>query len=69
MIFYDFGVLLYGRPFTPVFFYFLHNPTTPILPINVDQRRPYLEKDTTRSRSVVIREVPTVPGRTRVTPD
>ena len=48
MIFFDFGVLLfYGRIPTLISFYFLHNPTTPKLPIYVDQRRPYLEKDTT----------------------
>ena len=45
---YDFGVLLYGCIPTLIFFYFLHNPTTPILPIYIDQRRPYLEKDTTQ---------------------
>ena len=28
---YDFGVLFYGRTPTLIFFYFLHNPTTPIL--------------------------------------
>ena len=64
----DFGVLFYGRIFTLISFYFLHNPTTPILPVYVDQRRPHLEKDTTRPRSVVIRKIPTVPRRTLVTP-
>ena len=52
---YDFGVLFYGRTPTLIFFFLLHNPTTPILPVYVDQRWPHLEKDTTRSRSVVIR--------------
>ena len=33
---------------TLILFHFLHNPTTPILPVYVDQRRPYLEKDTTQ---------------------
>ena len=42
------GVLLYGRIPTLIFFYFLHNPTTPILPVYVDQQRSHLEKDTTR---------------------
>ena len=38
MIFYmTFGVLLYGRTPTLIFFYFLHNPTTPKLPIYVNQ--------------------------------
>ena len=70
MIFYMIpGVLLYGRISTLIFFCFLHNPTTPILPVYVNQRRPHLEKDTTRSRSVVIRKVSTVPRRTRITPD
>ena len=49
MIFYmTFGVLLYGRIPTLIFFCFLHNPTAPILPVYVDQRRSYLEKDTPR---------------------
>ena len=35
---FDFGVLLiYGRTPTLILFYFLHNPTTPILPVYVDQ--------------------------------
>ena len=33
---FDFGVLFYGRIPTLIFFYFLHNPTTPILPVYVD---------------------------------
>ena len=70
MIFYDFGVLLiYGRIPTLIFFYLLHNPTTPILPVYVDQRRSHLEEDTTRPRGMVIRQIPTVPRRTLVTPD
>ena len=70
MIFYmTFGVLLYGRTLTLIFFYFLHNPTTPILPVYVDQQWPHLEKDTTRTRGMILRQLPTVPGRTPVTPD
>ena len=34
---FDFGVLIYGHIPTLIFFYFLHNPTTPILPVYVDQ--------------------------------
>ena len=30
---FDFGVLFYGRLPTLIFFYFPHNPTTPILPV------------------------------------
>ena len=45
---FNFGVLFYGRIPTLIFFYFLHKPTTPILPVYVDQRWPHLEKDTTR---------------------
>ena len=38
MILFDFSVLLfYGRIPTLVLFYFLHNPTTSILPVYVDQ--------------------------------
>ena len=33
---FDFKALLYGRTLTLIFFYFLHNHTTPILPIDVD---------------------------------
>ena len=70
MIFSDFGVLLiYGRTPTLIFFYLLHNSTTPILPVYVDQRRPYLEKDTTRSRSMIVQKSLTVPRRTLLTPD
>ena len=36
--FMDFGVLLfYGRILTLILFYFLHNPTTPILPVYINQ--------------------------------
>ena len=67
---FDFGVLLiYGRTPTLILFHFLYHPTTPIFPVYVVQRQPHLEKDTTRSRSVVIRKIPTVPRRTFVTPD
>ena len=70
MIFYmTFGVLLYGRIFTLILFHFLHNSTTPILPVYVDQRRPHLEKDTTRPRGMIIWKIPTIPRRTFVTPD
>ena len=69
MIFYmTFGVLLYGRTPTLIFFYFLHNPTTPILPVYVDQRRPYLEKDTPRLRSMVQGKIPRVLRRTFLQP-
>ena len=34
---FDFGVLFYGRIPTLIFFYFLHNPTTPKLPVYVNQ--------------------------------
>ena len=66
---FDFGVLFYGRTPTLIFFYFLRNPTTPILSVYVDQRRPHLEKDTTRTGSMIIRKVSAVPRRTRFTPD
>ena len=66
---FDFGVLLYRRILTLILFYFLHNPTTPILPVYVDQRRPHLEKDTTRVRRMIIRQIPTVPRRTLLAPD
>ena len=66
---FDFGVLSYGCIFTLIFFYFLHNSTTPILPVYVDQRWSHLEKDTTRLRSMVIRKISTVPRRTSITPD
>ena len=69
MIFINFGVLLYGHIPTLIFFYFLHNPTTPILPVYVNQRRPHLEKDATWPRGMVIRKIPTVPRRTLVAPD
>ena len=66
---FNFGVLSYGCIHTLIFFYFLHNPTTPILPVYVNQQRPHLEKDTTRTRSMVVRQIPTVPRRTLLTPD
>ena len=67
---FDFGVLIYGRiPTLICFFHFLHDPTTPILPVYVDQRRSHLEKDTTWSGSVVKRKFPRVPRRTFFTPD
>ena len=70
MIFYNFGVLLIrGRIPTFILFYFLHKPTTPKLPIYVDQQRPHLEEDTTRTRSMVVWKLPTVPRRTLLTPD
>ena len=69
MIFSNFEVLFYGRTLTLIFFYILHNPTTPILPVYVDQRRSYLEEDTTRSGSVVIRQISAIPRRTLITPD
>ena len=65
-----FGVLLiYGRTPTFILFYFLHNPTTPILPVYVEQRRTHLEKDPTRTRGMINRQIPTIPRRTRITPD
>ena len=33
---YDFGVLFYGRIPTLIFFHFLHDPTTPILPVEIE---------------------------------
>ena len=68
MIFY-FGVLFYGCTPTLVLLYFPHNTTTPILPINVDQRWSYLEKDPTGSRRMVQWKIPQVPGRTFFSPD
>ena len=69
MIFLFSGVLFYGRILTLIFFHLPHKPTTPILPVYVDQRRPYLEKDTTWPRGMVIRKISTVPRRTLVSPD
>ena len=40
--------LLYRCIPTLIFFYFIYNPPTPILPVYIEQRRPHLEKDTTR---------------------
>ena len=62
-------LLIYGRIPTLIFFYFLHKPITPILPVEIKQRQPYLEKDTPRSRSMVIRQVPAVHRWTLVAPD
>ena len=53
MIFSTSEFLFYGRIPSLIFFHFLHNPTTPILPIYVDQQRPDLEKDTTWPRGVI----------------
>ena len=61
-------ILFYGRLPTLIFFFLLREPTTPILPVYVVQRRPHLEKDTTRTRGMVIRQLPTVPGRTSFGP-
>ena len=69
MIFYNFGVLICGRIPTLILFYFLHNPTTPILPIYVDQRRPDLEKDTTCMSGMVVWQTSAVSGRTLLAPD
>ena len=70
MIFlYDFGVLFYGRIPTLIFFCLLHYPTTPILPVHIDQRRTHLEKNPAKMRGMIIRKCPTVPRRTLVTPD
>ena len=66
---FNFGVLFYGRILTLILFYFLHHPTTSILPIDVDQRQPHLEKDPTRTRGMVIRKFLTVPRRTLFAPD
>ena len=67
---FDFGVLLfYGRTPTLIFPFLLYKPTTPILPVYVDQRRTHLEKDSTRPRGMVIRQIATVPRRTFITPD
>ena len=66
---FDFEVLLYGRTLTLIFLYSLHNPTTPILPVYVDQRRTHLEKDTTRPRGMVLWKIPAVPRRTLLAPD
>ena len=66
---FDFGVLFYRRIPTFILFHFLYNPTTPILPIYVNQRRPYLEKDPTWSRRMVQGKIPAVPRRTLFSPD
>ena len=72
LLYYDlfnFRVLFYGRTPTLILFYFLHNPTTPILPVYVDQQWSYLQEDTTWSRSMVKRKIPRVPRRTLFGPD
>ena len=69
MIYFDFGVLFYGRTPTLILFHFLYIPTTPELPVYIDQRRPNLEKDTTWSCGMVVWEIATVPRRTFITPD
>ena len=68
MILYNFRVLQFGRIPTLILFYFLHNPTTPELPIYVNQQWSHLEKDTTWTQCVVIWKIPTVPRRTVLTP-
>ena len=68
MIFYNFGVSFYGCIPTFILPYFFHNPTTPILPIYVDQQRPYLEKDTTWTQGMIERKIPGI-LRTFLTPD
>ena len=55
---FDFGVLLYRRTPTLILFYSLYNPTTPILPVYVDQRRSHLKKDTPRMSRMVERKIP-----------
>ena len=70
MIFYmTFGVLFYGRTPTLIPFHFLHNSTTPILPVEIVQHRSHLEKDTSWLRGMIVRQVSAVPWRTRLTPD
>ena len=65
---FDFRVLLHGHISTFII-YFLHNPTTPILPIYVDQQRSHLEKDTTRLQCMIQREISWIPRRTLFRPD
>ena len=55
---FDFGVLLYGCTLTLILFYFFHNPTTPQLPIYVDQRRTHLQQDTSQSGRMIERKIP-----------
>ena len=67
---FDFRVLLfYGCLFTFIFHCFLHDATASILPVYVDQQWTDLEKDTTQTRGMVIRQFPAVPRRTCITPD
>ena len=70
MIFYmTFGVLLYGRTPTLIFFYILHHPTTPILAIYVDQRQANLQEYTPQTSCMVQREIMQIPRRTLFAPD
>ena len=57
---FDFGVLLYGRIPTLVFFHILYNPTTPKLPVYVDKQRTYLQQDPPWTRSMVQQKVPLI---------
>ena len=69
MIFLTSEFLFYGRLLTLILFHFLHNTTTPILPVYIDKRRPHLKKDTTRPQGVVQRKIPRVLRRTFFAPD
>ena len=53
MIFYDFGVLFYRRILTLIFFYLLHNPTTPILTIYINQGWTDLQEYPSNAGSVI----------------
>ena len=66
---YDFGVLFYGRIPTLIFFHLLHDSTTPILTVHVDQQRPNLKKDTPWPRRMIQRKIPRVSRRTFFAPD
>ena len=67
---FDFGVLLiYGRIPTLILPFFLLNRTTPILAIEVLIIRTDLKKDSSRTRRVEIRQIPTVRQRTMFGPD
>ena len=67
---FDFGVLLiYGRIPTLILPFFLLNRTTPILAIEVLIIRTNLKKDSSRTRRVEIRQIPTVRQRTMFGPD
>ena len=73
LLYYDlfnFRVLLYGcTPTLISFFHFLHNSTTPILPVYVDQRQPHLKKDTSHTRGVIQGKILRIQRRTPVAPD